>query len=199
VSLNGVKARITTTNGTQLVTFTVPDGALPSFYPDLYKTFYYEELPIRLIYRVGLSDDELNTLKNTKSEINKTYYTNKHNGADNEGLAYATFTPDSSNPYYNTAFTKSTKKNNNTTQTSNYALVEKSTASGNTFTVKQSLGNNGSLSFSRDEIEETEFVFPETGGKGTTLYSIFGVSLILCSVSVYIINKRRKEANSLDV
>jgi hypothetical protein len=148
VDLSKVTAKVTTgTDGTQTVTFTIPENAVPTFYPDIHKTFYYEELPIRLIYRVGLSETEKTAisaaLKNGET-VTKTYYTNQWN---TDGTAYTTasFVPATSNPYYKSTTTNTVNKTTNTTGTASYVFQEGVTGSF----VSQTLGNNGKISLAK--------------------------------------------------
>jgi LPXTG-motif cell wall-anchored protein len=81
ISTITVKVYETGSDGTGgRVILTVPADVMPVYYPELYETFYYQELPVRLIYRVGLTDD---TILNLKKELNEnpdeldfSYYTN---------------------------------------------------------------------------------------------------------------------------
>jgi LPXTG-motif cell wall-anchored protein len=152
VSLSGISARVTTAaDGSQTVTFTVPEDALPTYYPDLYKTFYYEELPVRLIYRVGLTDEEIESLNSVSGAITEqTYYTSLFNQESGEAYTTAIFTPAESNPYYTSGLDKTTDKLDNITETSSYSFSETVNADGKTVT--QLLGNNGRLTVSRSDM-----------------------------------------------
>jgi LPXTG-motif cell wall-anchored protein len=197
VSLTGITARVTTdSKGKQTVTFTVPSESVPALYPDLYNNFYYEELPIRLIYRVGLSDDAISSIKDTSSAVNKIYYTNDYSGIG-KGLATVTFTPDSSNPYYKPGGDgdgNTVAKDENTTQTSSYVFTEdvsaKADSSGD-YTVTQTLGNNGYFEVSRERNVSTAYEFPETGGVGTKWFTIGGLAIITAGCLIYVIYRRK--------
>jgi LPXTG-motif cell wall-anchored protein len=178
------------------VTFTVPSESVPALYPDLYNNFYYEELPIRLIYRVGLSDDAISSIKDTSSAVNKIYYTNDYSGIG-KGLATVTFTPDSSNPYYKPGGDgdgNTVAKDENTTQTSSYVFTEdvsaKADSSGD-YTVTQTLGNNGYFEVSRERNVSTAYEFPETGGVGTKWFTIGGLAIITAGCLIYVIYRRK--------
>lgn len=149
VPLSGISATITTAaDGSQTVVFKVPEEALPTYYPDLYKAFYYEELPVRLMYRVGLSDTEIANLQGMTGEISeRVYYTSLYNAESNEAMTTAIFTPDQSNAYYKTSATQKNDKTKNTSATSTYSFKEQ--ADGEQ--VIQSLGNNGKLSIKREK------------------------------------------------
>ncbi len=151
VDISGIVARVSTnkTTGDQTVTFTIPEDVLPTFYPDLARAFYYEELPIRLIFRVGLTEKEEQRLKDeyeVTKEITGTYYTNKYG---NDGVATVTFEPDESDPYYeNFNGTVTENKSSNTTQTESYSFVENYDKDADVVT--QKLGNNGVLTLAKD-------------------------------------------------
>jgi LPXTG-motif cell wall-anchored protein len=97
-----VKARVYTSadKTTQVVQFIIPENLLPALYPDRYQEFYYEELPVRLVYKVGIDVDS-DAYQNAAN--GSALYTNLYddtNGADGDATAYTTFYPDSTNPYY---------------------------------------------------------------------------------------------------
>jgi LPXTG-motif cell wall-anchored protein len=97
-----VKARVYTSadKTTQVVQFIIPENVLPALYPDRYQEFYYEELPVRLVYKVGIDVDS-DAYQNAAN--GSALYTNLYddtNGADGDATAYTTFYPDSTNPYY---------------------------------------------------------------------------------------------------
>jgi LPXTG-motif cell wall-anchored protein len=154
VDLSGVTLAINTdSTGAQTVVFTIPENALPTFYPDNYKQFYYEELPIRAIYRVGLSLDEeakLNTAAGGAYGAikDKVYYTNKYSG--DTPATTVTFYPDDGNPYYESDDHKSETiaKAENASGTTANSFIETVNADGS---VTQLLGNNGKLVLNRAE------------------------------------------------
>ena len=148
VPLNGISAKITTTSsGKQQIDFNVPSEVVPTYYPDLFKQFYYEELPVRLIYRVGLSEAEKTRLKSITGGIHdRTYFTNEFDKNTKEALTTVTFVPDDTNPYYNNrSLSKETSKDKNVTDTSAYSWKEYMVGEK----VVHKLGNNGKLSISR--------------------------------------------------
>jgi LPXTG-motif cell wall-anchored protein len=151
INLSSVVVKITTNNTTkaQTITLSVPDSALPTFYPDNYKQFYYEELPIRVIFRVGLSSTEETKLLNEangSSIKDKIYYTNKYD--DETAGATVTFEPADGNPYYGASVSKSLSlaKTSNPTATVNNYFTESVGTNG---IVTQQLGNNGKLVLNR--------------------------------------------------
>lgn len=150
VSLNGISVKVTTAqDNTQIVEFIVPEEAIPTYYPDLYEKFYYEELPVRLIYRVGISEKEMENLKGMSGAIkDKIYYTSKFNNETKEAMTTAVFTPDESNPYYSSNLIKENIKKENISNTSLYSFKEYV----NGELVIQSLGNNGNLIINREDM-----------------------------------------------
>jgi LPXTG-motif cell wall-anchored protein len=135
------------TTGAQIVTLSIAESALPTFYPDNYEQFYYEELPVRAIFRVGLSTAEetkLVTDANGRSIRDKTYYTNKYDADSGTAGATVTFQPADGNPYYTDTGNKSSSiaKSENTSGTTSTYFTESVNTDG---TVTQQLGNNGKL------------------------------------------------------
>lgn len=149
VDISKITAQVINENGKQTVKLLVPDAQLPTYAPNLQNdgsaNFYYEALPVRLIYQVGLTpqaQDEISALATTGGT--KTYYTNRYDSTD---FADAGFTPTSKNPYYadNTYDKSTTQKNQNVTGTAPYSRAFSDTCdAGN---VEQLLGNNGKLEF----------------------------------------------------
>jgi hypothetical protein len=114
------------------------------------RNFYYEELPVRLIFRVGLTASEEEKLQKAYEEndfVEATYYTNKYD-EDTAGTK-VTFTPAESDPYY-AGMTDDvvTDKSTNTTNTVGYSLTE--SYNPDTGVVTQLLGNNGSFYITKD-------------------------------------------------
>jgi LPXTG-motif cell wall-anchored protein len=152
VDLSDVVARVSTntSTGEQVVTLTIPEDVLPVFYPDSNRNFYFEELPLRLIYRVGLTETEEQALADSfdnNEYAEGTYYTNKYDG--NTAGTTVTFYPDDGNPYYaNLGDGKSVNKKENTTGTVATAFSEYYDKDKGVVT--QYLGNNGKLEVSKD-------------------------------------------------
>ncbi len=143
-------------DGTQNIDFYVPDDVLPTYTPETTAfQFYYEALPARLIYQVGLteeSEERILDLQNSGGEL--TFYTNKwQNEAD---VAISTLVPSDQNTYYKGHYHEHhDKKEENTTGTRDNAVdcsmyhdtdVERTR-------VVHTLGNNGKLVF-RAEVTE---------------------------------------------
>lgn len=157
---------ITDENGLQTVHMDIPDYVLPAYSPyaqsfrsDGTPYFYYEELPVRLIYQVGLTEESeaaLEELYATGGTL--TYYTNRYTGDD---LAGTKLLPTNDNPYYmdnasideheNCHHTNKTENTTGTVDTSfecHHALVPHS---GEMVPeVTQKLGNNGKLVFTAE-------------------------------------------------
>lgn len=168
IHLSNVRVTVTLEkDGTQTVEMYVPDSALPVYTPkmigDTYY-FYYEQLPLRLIYQVGLTE----LSKAAVLELNQTggkleFYTNQW-GTDQQ-LAHSTLLPSTTNPYYFTTEGEDKApyqrhhdmKDENTTDTVDYRIdcdrnVE--VVDGLTLIrVDHMHGNNGKLVFEADQIQ----------------------------------------------
>lgn len=83
---------ITDANGNQTVEMHVISSELPVYHPDCSFSFYYEALPVRLIYQVGLTAQ---TMANARK--GDTFFTNRWE--DGEG-AKAQLRPTDNNPFY---------------------------------------------------------------------------------------------------
>jgi hypothetical protein len=186
VPLSGIKARVyqayKSADGkvsypNETVEFSIPERLLPVYYPNRAQEFYYEADPVRLIYMVGLSDDELKSIEANSDEIkNKVYYTSQYDANTYESSTTVTFTPAVTdpktgeaissattgeimvNPYYtaeNLATASTTAaKTENTTATASYSFYETmaSRANSSAKDVTQYLGNNGKLTLNRPQI-----------------------------------------------
>jgi LPXTG-motif cell wall-anchored protein len=171
LDLSVIKARVyTDQDGTQTVKFIIPEEVMPTLYPDLHKSFYYEELPVRLIYKVGLQSGVMDSMELGDSE---TYYTNAFtvDGTSTKAKTTVTFTPEDNNPYYSekSGVTSEVQKTKNTTETAEDSFQE--SVSGNAVT--QYLGNNGLLTVSKSEILTLTKAWdgvPEADWKDVTLW-----------------------------
>ena len=93
-------------NGTQTVEMYIMDQALPTYSPELIgRKFYYEELPVRLIYQVGLTaeaEERVMNLNRTGGEL--VFYTNQwqdENGnEDPNRISTTVLLPSIENPFY---------------------------------------------------------------------------------------------------
>jgi hypothetical protein len=181
ISLDGVTAKVSHTYQSEdgkvsydheTIVFSVTEEALPVFFPNIYKQFYYQAQPIRLIYKVGLSEDELESFSENVKLQNVTYYTSYYDPEateeENMSSTTVTFTPAVTsyntgaklktasakscvNPYYSTVsqglVNTTVTKTVNTTNTSKHVFTESVADSG---TVTQNLGNNGTLTINRE-------------------------------------------------
>lgn len=153
--ISSIYAEVINENGKQTVKFHIPDAALPAYSPNLKNDgtsyFYYEELPARLIYQVGLTEEaEEEIIAMNGTGETKTFYTNAWDDSD---YAYEGFKPTSKNPYYqNDTYDKSTlNKTTNATDTEDFAWEY--TESSNAGNVGTYLGNNGKLEFTADKFD----------------------------------------------
>ncbi|MBR6826285.1 MAG: CHAP domain-containing protein, partial [Oscillospiraceae bacterium] len=152
-------------DGTQSVILYVPDEVLPTYTPELtHMKDYYEMLPVRLIYQVGLtaeSEERVLALQETGGEL--TFYTNKWQSLDE--VAKSTLIPADMNPYYNDIpddgltpqyHEHHDKKEENTTGTRENATdcsKYTDTQVDNRSRILHYLGNNGKLVFRADSTE----------------------------------------------
>ncbi len=150
-------------DGTQTVVFHVPDNVLPTYTPELIgMEYYYEALPARLIYQVGLtktSEEAVLNLQETGGEL--TFYTNKWQEVDD--VAKSLLAPHPKNPFYHDIpddgltpqyHEHHDKKDDNTTKTRENAVdcsIEPTALSQET--VVHYLGNNGKLVFRTETTE----------------------------------------------
>jgi hypothetical protein len=154
VDLSRVTAKVETDllSGEQIVTFTIPEDILPRIHHGEHSGKHsIKELPIRLIYRVGLTQEEKKRLadeyKETKS-VEMTYYTSRF---FNE-IASTTvrFKPHGRNPYYKYMEEAEVySKKENITNTVFYSFAE--SRNRETGEVMQLLGNNGLLSIFKND------------------------------------------------
>ena len=168
VDLTSITVTLTTnTDGTQTVAMHVPSSALPIYTPQVLartegeETFfdvqyYYEQLPVRLIYQVGLtreSEERVLALQETGGEL--VFYTNKWENASDR--AYSTLVPADENPFYQTHYHEHhDAKTDNTTGTVPNVCdcsMETDTEVDYRTRVTHSLGNNGKLVFSAEVTE----------------------------------------------
>ena len=133
----------------QTVTMSIPASALPVYSPDHTRSFYYEALPVRLIYQVGLSMEGQSQVEQIAAGQTLTFYTNRYSGGAH---AEGTMMPSGTNPYYqNENWRFSTDKTSNPTSTDSTSIVV-GTKSGQT--VLYTLGNNGRLIFTKQSVRE---------------------------------------------
>ena len=159
VDLSEISIEVTTVDGKQTVRMKIPDTAVPSYTPSENNDWYYEALPVRLIYQVGLTEQAQTAVANLAPGKTLTYYTNSWGNIS----AGSVQTPHEDNPYYNnvtyddgTSRTKqykdySNQKTENTTNTAGTSSVSKElTGTGINHRINVTLGNNGKLEFHND-------------------------------------------------
>lgn len=105
--LSDIRVQITTdANGLQTVTMAIPDNVIPAYVPHFSTEqdaidFYYESLPVRLIYQVGLTEEaqaDVAALKGPGGTL--TYYTNRWDADLRGDHAISIFKPTDENPFY---------------------------------------------------------------------------------------------------
>lgn len=135
-------------DGTQTVKMFVPYKILPVYAPNISSKFYYEALPVRLIYQVGLTEESEQAVENLKkSGGTLTYYTNEWQGEEN---AFSDLQPTDENEYYqaggNYYSQIAVNKSVNETNTSSLSWSPIG-FSADENEVGHLLGNNGVLTF----------------------------------------------------
>lgn len=148
--------------GNQTVKMDIPDTALPAYTPELIGgQFYYEALPVRLIYQVGLTaESEKAVLELQNNGGSLTFYTNRW---QNDGESVSNLYPSLQNPFYyeilpetgETRYHRHTdpkEKGTNVTNTLEYIVdcskQNETYETGEEVTkVVHKLGNNGKLVF----------------------------------------------------
>jgi hypothetical protein len=100
-NISEIEVTITTdAAGNQTVKMAIPDTALPAYTPELIgEKFYYEALPVRLIYQVGLTAESETAVLNLQNGGGSlTFYTNRwENGG---GQSVSNLYPSLQNPFY---------------------------------------------------------------------------------------------------
>ena len=153
-----VKAQVTTdTSGNQAVTWTIPGMILPEYArasylqasgdqsSRKYLDWYYKQLPIRLIYKVGLTEASKNKIKALTDANNSIeFYTNEFKGTKD---ACAQFTVGKNNLYFDEAGNSSLSKSKNATETRENYLEETITKGTDSNAVIDVFGNNGKLRY----------------------------------------------------
>ena len=125
--------------GAQTVKLTVPDDVMPAYMRSSSGSWYYEALPVRLIYQVGLTDAAKSRIA-ALSDSSLTFL------AGEEGGCEASFTPASDNAFYSEGGgfrEESIPKENARTDTAESSC--ETVRDGSRVLMK--LGNNGKLVF----------------------------------------------------
>lgn len=167
INLSEITVTITTNDdGTQTVFMYVPDTALPTYTPELIgQKFYYEQLPVRLIYQVGLTaESEAAVLELAKNGGELVYYTNQWKTDD--VISTSTLLPSTANPFYYDADGDGTEppykahhslKTDNPTDTVDYHVDchrDIETVAGEVLIeVLHKQGNNGKLVFKAENVD----------------------------------------------
>ena len=155
--LSEITSTVTTDeNGRQTVALQILDSQLPTYTPNLRNDgsayFYYEQLPVRLIYQVGLTDEAVSeVLAMNGTGQSKTFYTNAWTQED--VLPHSAFTPTRSNPYYqDDDYDKEpVSKDHNNTGTLEDAW--RFTDDSDKNYVSEIVGNNGKLTFESEKFD----------------------------------------------
>ncbi len=142
-------------DGTQTVHWFIPAVLVPelAYYQGMNSTDYYQMYPVRLIYKVGLSDESKDAVSNlSEGDSPLVFYTN----AWEDTVTYVKFHTNDNNPYYQNRINLSQNKEINVSGTrSTYYESHGATD------ITDSLGNNGKLVF------EYRSVVPDTEGELT--------------------------------
>lgn len=165
---------ITTTQRIQMV---IPDSALPVYTPDLvHQEYYYEALPVRLIYQVGLTAEAEQAVLNLNDNGGSlTFYTNRWGGSQH---ARSDLFPSFFNPFYYDIF--------KTDQNGDYVLDEdgnKIVQSTHTYTdhTNNKVSNvTGTESYSTDchwsyyeySGQEVGYIYHELGNNGKLVFEV---------------------------
>ena len=163
--ISEIEVTITTdAAGNQTVKMDIPDTALPAYTPELIgQKFYYEALPVRLIYQVGLTaESEAAVLNLQNGGGSLTFYTNRWD-KEGGGQSVSNLYPSLQNPFYyeilpetgDTRYHSHTdmkEQGTNVTDTLGYIVdcskQKESYEGGEEVTkVVHKLGNNGKLVF----------------------------------------------------
>ena len=138
VDLSAIYVSVETQGEAQTVHMKIPPLSLPSYTADPTLSYYYEALPIRLTYQVGLSPAAQAEIDSLQPGQAKTFYTNRHT----DTAASGQLSPSRKNPYYQKSGWKLTnRKTANPTETAETSLIK----SGTSRKVDFRLGNNGRL------------------------------------------------------
>ena len=165
VNTNNIKATVKKTNDVYDLMWELPWEAIPEISKYVSKltgqtgsgnTEYQFELPIRLLYKVGLTDQSKKEIDNPQDTNDKVYYTNRYTENGESGNAGAVVYPAIKNTYYDMSTTISPKnkgKDNNPTETRGTYYEGKITevTPGSGLKIENVLGNNGKLTFSTEK------------------------------------------------
>ena len=201
IDISQITVTVTTdSSGLQTVAMDVPDAALPTYTPELIgKQYYYEALPVRLIYQVGLTEEaQQDVLDLAKTGGTLTYYTNdfySRSVGDQINVLPAAQTyllPSTVNPFYHDQdandevgvgyHAHNDPKSENTTDTATYSTDCNwdEDSPEDTYRVIHRLGNNGKLVFTAEKpsleipVEKTWINVDDTSNLSVdvTLYTV---------------------------
>ena len=106
LDLSRIKVTVTTEGegaaALQTVKLDIPEDLLPIIYPEKYGAFFYKEDPIRLIFKVGLTEYAIEESSNLGIGETKVYYTNRwtSNGSETTEAHFTKYTgSDNPNEY----------------------------------------------------------------------------------------------------
>jgi hypothetical protein len=185
VNLNEAEIRIITdSNGMQRLEWSFPEQLLPAYRKSFWFDYYFEMLPIRLIYRVKPTAE---TMSGAAMGEGATLFVGEWEG----NIPNVTFSPSDSNQYYsdsgNRNQTIEIDKVINLTETLPYSFLSEAFVPP----VMVEFGNNGWLF-----IEEFFTIqIPPTGGLGSIAFAIIGSLVVLAGVLFftrqYLINNKK--------
>ncbi len=147
VNLSSITVTVTTfEDGTQKIHWEIPGSLVPEYVRSQTASWYYEELPVRIIFKVGLKDSIREEVENGK-RYGEKFYTNSRTEPTRSW-----FVPTDNNPYFkgdeNINISLSKSENTTGTRETYYEIVENA---DNVTTVN---GNNGYLVFTQGDIPE---------------------------------------------
>ncbi|MDR2649153.1 MAG: VWA domain-containing protein [Clostridiales bacterium] len=162
---------ITTADGKQSLKWSFTEKLLPAYRRSLWFDYYFEMLPIRLIYQVKPTDAAMRQAVSGAASI-------LYAGDWKDGGASVSFSPSEVNTYYTEAgnLNKTIIKTNNITET----IKDTYSSSGSASAVTVLLGNNGRL-YTDNYMDR----LPETGGSGTVPFVLAGLFVISCPILIY--------------
>lgn len=157
--LSEITARVeTNADGNQQVTWMIPAALLPEYTHSRLSNWYYEMLPVRLLYQVGLTAEEETKVKSmTDGSAPLTYYTNAYDAETDNAIATITPAEDQSNAVENSYYTDFTGeikyKTEEANATTTRATYREASAVDENKQVTIVLGNNGKLVFATNQVD----------------------------------------------
>ncbi len=157
--LSEITARVeTNADGNQQVTWMIPAALLPEYTHSRSSNWYYEMLPVRLLYQVGLTAEEETKVKSmANGAAPLTYYTNAYDTETDNAIATITPAEDQSNAVENSYYTDFTGeikyKTEEANATTTRATYRDASAVDENKQVTIVLGNNGKLVFATNQVD----------------------------------------------